>query len=85
MTAKSTSTFRDAVKAFENDAAWLGAADLPALVTLRKVAAALDDGDLSPAMLAQFGLCYRSLLKRAPVESTGPVDPLEQALQDAGQ
>lgn len=84
MTTKRTDTFGSAVTAFEKDATWLGAADQPALVALRKMAAALDGDDLSPAMLAQFGLCYRNLLKRAPADAPAPVDPVEAALQAAG-
>lgn len=78
-------TFQDSVNAFEKDATWLGDADLPAVVTLRKVAAALDGGDMSPAMLSQFGLTYRSLLKRAPSDAAENLDPLEAALQGAEQ
>ncbi len=79
----AVTSFREAVKTFEDDAAWLGAADLPALVTLRTVAEALDEGDMTPSLLAQFGLTYRSLLKRAPSDAPERVDPLEAALRDA--
>lgn len=78
-------SFKAAVNAFQKDAVWLGDADLPAIVSLHKIAEALDGGEMSPAMLSQFGLTYRSLLKRAPSDAPEKVDPLEQALQDAEQ
>ncbi|WP_429456244.1 hypothetical protein [Microbacterium sp. ZKA21] len=68
---------------FETSAPWLGAPHMPALVTLRKLAEALDTGDLTPALVAQFGLTYRNLSKLAPSES-GAEDPLEAALRAAG-
>lgn len=75
-------TFSEAVKRFEDASPWLGDEHSIALVTLRSVAAQLDSGDLTPALLQQLGLTYRDLLKRAPAEDA-PVDPLEAALRGA--
>lgn len=83
MSTKRTDTFRSAVKAFEDASPWLGDADLPARVALRSMADALDGGDLAPALLAQFGLTFRNLQKRAPAEDHAPADPLEAALRGA--
>lgn len=71
--------FQSAVKRFEKANPWLGDAHGIALVTLRKVAAQLDSGDLTPALLQQLGLTYRDLMKRAP-ESEGDVDPVEDII-----
>lgn len=76
-------TFTDALQEFVDAAPWLGALDAPALATLEAIAFELDGGDRTPALLAQWGLAYRSLLKRAPVEREDATDPLEAALEAA--
>lgn len=76
----SMETFEEAVKLFEQASPWLSDADLPAVMELRMIAKELDKGELSPAMLAQYGLTYRSLLKRAPVGDDAE-DELEAALR----
>lgn len=84
MTADSTvETFSDAVNAFTEASPWLAAPHMPALVTLRTLAKTLDAGNLTPALVAQFGLTYRSLAKLAPA-ATETDDPLEAALREAG-
>lgn len=75
--------FTRSVAEFEDASPWLGPLDAPAVASLRAMAAKLDAGDMAPAMLSAFGLAYRSLLKRAPVQDK-PDDPLEAALRAAG-
>ena len=74
----SARTFRSSVDKFVKASSWLGDEHEPALVMLRAMAKELDDGHLSPAMLSQFGLAYRSLAKLAPSgnEAEDPVDAL---------
>ena len=76
-------TFTDSIESFVTASDWLTPEDAPAVLTLRKLAAELDSGPMVPALVAQWGLTYRSLLKRKP---TGDFveDPLEAALRDAG-
>lgn len=84
MTRKSRKSFTQTVEDFESASTWLSDEDQPAVTTLFALAEELDGGPLMPALVAQFGLTYRSLLKRAPVADTVAVDPLEEALRDAG-
>ena len=79
--SKKAPTFAEALSEFEAASPWLGPEHAPALMSLRAMAAQLDAGDLAPALLAQWGLAYRSLRKERPVESY--VDPLAAALQEA--
>ena len=78
-----TSTFTESVQEFVAASPWLTSSDAPAVVTLQRLADELDNGALVPALVAQFGLTFRNLLKRAPVEG-GPADELEQLLGGAG-
>lgn len=80
----SARTFKSSVDRFVKASPWLGDEHEPALVMLRTMAKELDDGHLSPAMLSQFGLAYRSLAKLAPPSAGEPADPLEEALRAAG-
>lgn len=74
--------FQSAVKGFLSSADWLTDEDLPAIMVLRAVAAELDaGGKLSPALVAQFGLTHRALLKRKPTAAPEDNDPLETALR----
>lgn len=85
MTRKSRKSFTQTVEDFESASTWLSDEDQPAVTTLYALAEELDgDGPLVPALVAQFGLTYRSLLKRAPVGDAPEVDPLEEALRRAG-
>lgn len=84
MTADSTAgRFESAVERFEASAPWLGDPHAPALVTLRVLAETLDAGNLTPALVAQFGLTFRSLAKLAPPIDAAD-DPLTAALRGAG-
>jgi len=80
----SSRSFKRSVEKFVKASSWLSAEHEPALVMLRAMAEELDGGNLTPAMLAQFGLAYRSLAKLAPVAAGEPADPLEEALRAAG-
>ncbi|MBZ4485971.1 hypothetical protein LQ938_09670 [Microbacterium sp. cx-55] len=82
MTGTDLRAFGTSVDEFVGAAPWLGAPHAPALATLRALAAELDTGDLSPALVAQFGLTYRNLAKLAPM-TPATVDPLEAALAKA--
>lgn len=82
MTGTAPATFDEAVSAFEDASPWLGPQHAPAVVALRAMAHQLDDGDMAPALLGQFGLCFRALAKERPTEA--PRDPLEAALSAAG-
>jgi len=76
------STFTQAVEAFKKSAeAWLTDADLPAVIALEKAAEQLDK-EINPALLSQFGLTYRSLLKRQPADLTEEEDPLDDLIPD---
>lgn len=75
--------FTDAVDEFVSASPWLGAAEAPAVATLRSLARRLDGGDDSPALVGQFGLTHRALLKRAPVADSTSTDPLAVALAGA--
>lgn len=76
-------SFQGAVETFVGEASYLGDQDLPAIVTLRRIAAQLDEGEMSPALISQFGLTFRDLRKREP-KGEPPADELEQALNNAG-
>lgn len=59
-------SFRYSVSKFRKASPWLGAEDAPALAVLDKLAEAIDGGRVEAALISQFGLTYRSLVKRAP-------------------
>ncbi|MGW9346033.1 hypothetical protein ACWGR3_31315 [Streptomyces albidoflavus] len=70
-------TFIYAVRKFKKSAAsWLSDEDLPAVVALEAMAKELDV-KMTPALLSQYGLAYRSLLARAPKTSGEGGDPLD--------
>ena len=73
----SARTFKSSVDQFVKASPWLGPEHEPALVMLRAIAKELDGGDLTPALLAQFGLAYRSLAKLAPTGEGEEVDPVD--------
>lgn len=75
-------TFIYAVRKFKKSAAdWLSEEDAPAVVALEAMAKELDQ-KMTPALLSQYGLAYRSLLKRKPTGETER-DELEAALAEA--
>lgn len=58
-------TFSEAVEDFLQTAHWLTDADKPAIVSLQQVAAELDRGGVKAALVQQYGLAHRHLMKRA--------------------
>lgn len=82
MTQTNTAqTFTAATAQFLAAADWLTPEHAPAVITLRLLAAQLDE-TLTAPLVAQYGLAYRSLLKQQPTAESD--DPLEQALKAAG-
>lgn len=76
-----TGEFTRSIKEFVDASPWLGPLDAPALAALKAMAETLDSGDLTPAMLSAFGLAYRALLKRAPLDAP-PEDEFEALLAE---
>jgi hypothetical protein len=74
-----TATHVEAVSKFLAAADWLDDSHLPSIVALRVMAQALDR-EPTPALYAQFGLYYRSLLKAKPSENVA-VNPFEELLR----
>lgn len=75
-------TFAYAVRKFKKSAAdWLTDEDSPAVIALEAMAKQLDV-KMTPALLSQYGLAYRSLLKRKP-SGDAEMDELEKALAEA--
>lgn len=72
-------TYCQSVEAFVKASPWLGPVHEPALMMLRSIAHSLDHGESTPALIGQFGLAYRSLLKEAP-KADVEADELEQLL-----
>ena len=70
-------TFAEAVADFIAAATWLTEEHKPMVVALEKMAESLDKR-LSAAMMAQFGLTYRFLIKQAGGEVE--TDPLARLL-----
>ena len=81
-TIKRGMSQQDALGAFLDHAeSWLTAADAPAIAALEAMAKQLDC-ESSPALLAQYGLAYRNLLKRQPAEAP-EVDPVDALIEKA--
>jgi hypothetical protein len=57
--------FVEAVQQFIDNETWLTAAHAPSVVALRAVAIELDR-EVTAALIAQFGVLHRSLLKERP-------------------
>ena len=57
--------FVEAVEQFIENETWLTAAHAPSVVALRAVAIELDR-EVTAALIAQFGVLHRSLLKERP-------------------
>jgi hypothetical protein len=73
-------TFVESVEDFLEVARdWLSEEDHPARAALRHMAVELDN-KMSPALLSQFGLSYRSLLARKPSEDGGELDALDNII-----
>lgn len=60
---------------------WITPQHAPAIVALQLIAAQLDQ-ELTAALVAQYGVTFRALLKEKPT-ATADDDPLEAALQAA--
>lgn len=73
--------FAAAIAEFEGASPWLGPQHEPAVVALRAMAAQLDKGDMTPALLGQYGLAFRALAKERPTAEQK--DPLAAALEEA--
>lgn len=73
-------TYEASVQRFLTSATWLTDADAPAVTTLILLARHLDSQGFQAATVAQLGLTYRALLKRAPNAGGDETDPLEALL-----
>ena len=84
---RTVNTFVEAVEAFIDAAPWLGDADLPGVMSLRKLAAILDDPEskMQAALLSQYNMTFRDLRSREPKTAGGNDDALGRALDDAQQ
>lgn len=71
--------FTEAVKVFLAEADWLTASHAPAVAALKAVALELDR-EVTAALIAQFGVLHRSLLKERPKVEI-EVDPLAELLR----
>ena len=71
--------FVEAVQQFVANETWLSAAHAPSVVALQAVAVELDR-EVTAALIAQFGMLHRSLLKERPSVQTD-IDPLAELLR----
>ena len=58
-------TLSESTEAFLASCDWLTDAHLPAITSLRMMAALLDQ-EINPPMMTQYQLAYRNLMKQAP-------------------
>lgn len=73
-------TFTQAVDKFLKAAKpWLSDEDYPATVSLQHMAKQLDK-EMTPALLSQYGLAYRSLLKKKPTDASDDGDELDELI-----
>jgi hypothetical protein len=77
--AHRPTTFSESVYAFLKTADWLDASHGPSVVALQALAVELDR-EVTAALVAQFGLLHRSLLKAKPVDDA-VVNPYEELLR----
>ena len=70
--------FSESVEAFVAEAYWLDASQAPSVVALQALAIELDR-EVTAALVAQFGVLHRSLLKSKPTNVVVE-DPLEKML-----
>lgn len=78
-TSGKSATFTDSVARFLEAATWLGPEHLPSVAALQGVARELDC-EVTAALIAQFGVLHRSLLKAQPKE-VSDVDPFTALLK----
>lgn len=75
--------FTEAVNKFIQSAEWLTEEDEVAIVTLKAVAAELDTmNKLHAPLVSAFGLTYRDLMKKKPIDMD--VDEIELLLGNKG-
>lgn len=72
-------TFSETVDSFLKTADWLDDSHGPSVKALQALAYELDR-EVTAALIAQFGLLHRSLLKERP-SIDGPVNPFEELLR----
>ena len=70
--------FSESVRRFIEDAYWLSDAHAPSVVALQALAVELDR-EVQAALVAQFGVLHRSLLKEKP-KSQAELDPIAELL-----
>lgn len=80
MTTHRAGSYTESIETFLESAEWLTDVDVPAVTTLLLLAKRLDEEGFHAQTIAQFGLCYRALLKRAPGGDDEETDPLEALL-----
>jgi hypothetical protein len=71
--------FTESVQRFIESAYWLNESHAPSVVALQALAAELDQG-VQAALIAQYGVFYRSLKKDEP-KVTPVLDPIAELLQ----
>jgi hypothetical protein len=71
--------FSESVEAFVAEAYWLDASQAPSVVALQALAIELDR-EVTAALVAQFGVLHRSLLKSKPTNIIAE-DPMEKMLR----
>lgn len=79
---KISGRFSQAVEKFLETAPYLTDEHLPSIVSLQAIAEQLDGGKVTPAMLAQFGLTHRALLKANP-EAAALDDEVDKIISHA--
>jgi hypothetical protein len=72
-------TFSESVNSFLESADWLDESHGPSVMALQALAKELDR-EVTAALVAQFGLLHRSLLKAKPVDSV-VMNPYEELLR----
>jgi len=77
--APRPATFVETVKSFLETADWLNDSHGPSVKALEALAAELDR-EVTAALIAQFGLLHRSLLKERP-QDNAPINPFEELLR----
>jgi hypothetical protein len=76
-------TFKYAVRKFKKSAEdWLSDEDFPAVQALEAMAKELDV-KMTPALLSQYGLAYRSLMKKKPGTGAEDGDELDDIIPPA--
>lgn len=70
----------EATRKFVEASDWLGDEEIPAIAVLEMIAEVVDRDGPQPAILGQYGVAYRDLLKRAP-KAQSDADPLAAALE----